>query len=608
MSNHLPKANPDSLRQTALGAIIGFSEATTGSQAWHGIPYAKAPIDDRRWKSPQPLTERWDTPREAIAYGPQACQQALHWEQDVVSSDTFTGSSYIGSEDCLYLNLWSPPFIPEAVPQGGDRLPVMVWIHGGGDIWGSGELNDGGHLAVKENIILVSFNYRLGAFGWLSHPALRASADNNEEASGNFGTLDMIQALRWVQDNISAFGGDPGCVTIFGCSAGAWNVLSLLESPLAQGLFHRAIVQGGWPRKATVVQAEHYYDDPEPGHPQSSKELLVQLVRQQLPTFSRAQAKAHCDAMTNEAVVDYLKQQSYEQLERAYLALEHRYREDYYTQEKIWDTKLGRHIPESSHSVPKLFCDGTVLPLSTIHKSIAHGNYNAVPVMLGTNRDESSMFQVIDPAFVSTEDGKRVIHDPVRYALTNDYVSKLWQRAGADEIADALTDAGNKAVYVYQFNWDQLPTVNGEDLNTLYGAAHGMECSALFYAAEIHGQPPHKSFYPVSAAIMSYWAQFARSGNPGQGSSQQLSPWLGWKDPNHTRHRMVLGSQSKNVTSQASEVQDYYQDKQALIKAIANDSRLTTNKQRLQLLYDIMDHAHTYFSYADYLLAAKAFQ
>src|SRR5262249_22798225 len=146
----------------------------------------------------------------------------------------------VGSEDCLYLNVYAPR---DAAP--GAALPVMVWIHGGGNTIGAGELYDGGNLATTEHVVVVTVNYRLGPFGWFRHAARPGDGTTPPERSGNFAVLDLVRALEWVRDDIAVFGGDPGRVTVFGESAGGTNTLLLLLAPQAQGLFHRAIVESG---------------------------------------------------------------------------------------------------------------------------------------------------------------------------------------------------------------------------------------------------------------------------------------------------------------------------------------------------------------------------
>ena len=196
---------------------------------FRAVPFAAPPVGELRWRAPQP-PQAWDGVRDARAIGPRCPQQN--------SFSTFAPGPM--SEDCLYLNLW--------VPRGGAKLPVMVWIHGGGYAAGSGTmaLYDGKALA-KRGVIVVTINYRLGRLGFFAHPALKAERDAKYpgEPMGLYGILDQIAALQWVRRNIEAFGGDPGNVTIFGESAGGGSVTQLMVSPLSKGLFARAISQSG---------------------------------------------------------------------------------------------------------------------------------------------------------------------------------------------------------------------------------------------------------------------------------------------------------------------------------------------------------------------------
>ena len=212
------------------GQIQGvLSELDPGIMAFKGVPYAAPPVGDLRWRPPAAVVA-WDGIKPAESPG-ATCIQAF-------------GGGDSQSEDCLFLNVWAPTEIDEP-------LPVMVWIHGGGYSMGSGggALQDGTHLGARD-VVVVSLNYRLNVFGFLAHPAL--SAESGHEASGNYGLMDMVAALEWVRDNVESFGGDPGRVTIFGESAGAGAVMSLLLVPQAKGLFHGAIAQSnyisGWDR------------------------------------------------------------------------------------------------------------------------------------------------------------------------------------------------------------------------------------------------------------------------------------------------------------------------------------------------------------------------
>lgn len=236
-----PPANPQSAMNTPAPPVASLTVTTDkgsvegvvelGVTAFKGIPYAAPPVGELRWREPQPL-DTWDGVRKADAFGPSCVQPS--------GSMAETNAGYAGpqSEDCLYINVWTPGADPNA------KRPVMVWIYGGAFVIGTSSLPaySGVPLAQK-GAVVVSFNYRLGQLGFFAHPALEAERPNGPM---NFGLLDQIAALRWVQQNIAAFGGDPNNVTIFGESAGAQSVLYLMASPVARGLFHKAIAQSSY--------------------------------------------------------------------------------------------------------------------------------------------------------------------------------------------------------------------------------------------------------------------------------------------------------------------------------------------------------------------------
>ncbi len=219
-------AAPSRVVQVDGGAIRGFRAGALS--VYRGIPFAAPPVGALRWRPPQPVLP-WRGVLECTRFRP-ACPQ-----QDVPGIGLCAPGPY--SEDCLYLNVWTPAHAP------AERLPVMVWIHGGGFVNGSGSLAGGGPdwLSRYGRVVVVSISYRLGIFGYFALPAL--SRESSRHVSGNYGLLDQIAALRWVQRNIGAFGGDARRVTVFGESAGAQSVVSLLVSPLSRGLFARAVAE-----------------------------------------------------------------------------------------------------------------------------------------------------------------------------------------------------------------------------------------------------------------------------------------------------------------------------------------------------------------------------
>jgi len=265
---HARTAHPGTRRRIAAGELVGSCEPD-GTFAWRGIRYAAAPAGDLRWRAPQPVTP-WSGVVEALTHGEIAPQYAgllapvpprLH-------------GTVIGNEDCLTLNIFAPGEAPTA-----RHRPVMVWIHGGANAAGTSATYDvARNYAAHDGIVVVSLNYRLGVLGWFCHPALiEADQATPEERSGNFGTLDLIAALRRVRKNIAAFGGDPDCVTIFGESAGAQNVLTLLASPLAAGLFHRAIAQSPVVDTFDVCEATERNNSPLESFRTSSREIAARL-------------------------------------------------------------------------------------------------------------------------------------------------------------------------------------------------------------------------------------------------------------------------------------------------------------------------------------------
>jgi len=213
--------------RTTAGLVKGTTAGNGKIGVYKTIPYAAPPVGELRWQAPRPAAP-WQGVRDATEFGPRCLQGQIF--ADIVFRDL--------SEDCLTLNVWTP------ASSAADRLPVMVWIHGGGFQAGAGaEPRHDGQAFARKGVVLVTINYRLGVFGFLAHPEL--TRESGRKASGNYGLLDQVAALRWVQENVAAFGGDPGNVTIFGESAGSFAVSALMASPLARGLFHKAIGESG---------------------------------------------------------------------------------------------------------------------------------------------------------------------------------------------------------------------------------------------------------------------------------------------------------------------------------------------------------------------------
>ena len=437
-------------RSTTSGTIVGTS-TSNGAHEWLGIPYAAPPVGDLRWKAPTPATG-WPDTWLALEAGP-VCTQIADLLSD--APEGLYGTS-IGSEDCLYMNIWAPPFSPGSVPTGGDRLPVMVWIHGGGNSIGDGGSYDGQFLAQMYNVILVSFNYRLGPFGWLTHPAL--ATGNALDDSGNYGTLDAVHVLDWVQDNIENFGGDPGNVTVFGESAGSRDTLAMMISPQATGKFHRAVAESGGISTTEVAEGWNYIEAG--GHSRSSREVINSLLIADGTAVDRDAAMVVQNAMTPAEVAAYLRGKgNYEIM-------------------NMYDGGYGGMI-----SWPHMFKDGTVFPTAdplTLFQDIA--TYNEVPLIIGSNRDESKLFMVLDPTFVYFVAGLPAgAKDQAFYALSSQYTTDAMKATSVDMIASTLSQTvGQPGVWAYRFDWDEEPIILGVDMGFLLGAGHGLEIAFVF--------------------------------------------------------------------------------------------------------------------------------
>tara|TARA_B100001971_G_scaffold56864_1_gene51876 strand:+ start:1409 stop:3226 length:1818 start_codon:yes stop_codon:yes gene_type:complete len=507
-----PLRSPSSQRTVENGEIVG-RQGKYETHAWLGIPYAAPPTGKLRWKAPR-RSDPWQGTYEALVAGDICPQRGL-------------GGELSGDEDCLFLNIWTQIVGASKVPSGSERLPVMFWIHGGGNSLGDGgtSLYDGSLMATEHDMVVVTINYRLGPFGWFRHPALSAANGSDADHSGNYGTLDVIQALKWVQNNISSFGGDPGNVTIYGESAGGFNVLTMMASPLAEGLFHRAIVQSGGLTIVPVVQGENYVDDEAAGHPFSSKEIVNNLLVKDATATDRDAAKALQESMTAAEIAAYLYGKSSAEIFAAY-----------------------QGSGSAMLNMPTLFGDGHVLPQGMPNRVLFadSSNYNAVPVILGTNRDEVRLFQMMSDALIDKLMGFPIgIKDEVAYDRASRYGSDRWKVTAVDEIATLMRRAQGDSVYVYRFDADDWRNLGFIDLQKLLGAAHAMEIPYVFG----NFPNPMRIVYPestveardlLSGSMMSYWAEFAYQGSPGSGRFGEQVEWTPWQNDDPNGPRLLL--------------------------------------------------------------------
>jgi para-nitrobenzyl esterase len=440
----------------------GLVEGTIedGLRVYRGIPYAAPPVGDLRWRAPQPAA-KWEGVRAATEYG-RACMQ----------TNAAIATLPPPSEDCLFVNVWAPP------TRSAERLPVMVWIHGGGFTAGTPaeQLYHAEWLAQK-GVVVVSVGYRLGVFGFLAHPEL--SAENDRRVSGNYGLLDMIAGLQWVQRNIAAFGGDPGQVTVFGESAGAIAVSQLCASPLAKGLFHRAISESGGSFGPV-------------GAGGGAGENMLSLV-------SAEQAGAAWAQSLGAARIADLRKLPADKLQEASRG----------KRGLAWPIADGHVIPGDQYSLYEA------------------GKYHDVPVLIGYNSDEGATFgaPASQAAYV---DGVRQRYGPFADKLLAAYPGG--DTPTATKTARDLTrdtafgwhtwtwarlqkKTGKSNVFLYYF--DEHPEYPVASPREGFGAAHASELPYLFRQLREHGRPPATpQDEAMSDLLRTYWTNFAKTGDP----------------------------------------------------------------------------------------------
>ena len=493
------------LRQTRFGCVAGYVDHIRKVMVWKGIPYAAPPIGSRRWKAPID-PEPWSQVR-VTKTDPTPCAQLVYeptWiRQPIVH----------GSEDCLYLNVFRPD--TDEV-----NLPVYFWIHGGGNNSGCAAEYAMENFARKSNTVVVVVQYRLNVFGFFTHPALRAEA-SPEEASGNFGALDQIKALQWVQDNINGFGGNPANVTVAGESAGAHNVSALLISPLSRGLFHRAIMQSGFMRWDSREQADAI----------SARTLEVAY---RLKGRSPAPAAELWSKLNTEELVQ------------------------------------GHAGGPGETAVPlgNQIEDGCVIP-GNLLSLFEEGRYARVPILMGTNARETGLTSVLlPPLYPGMPDyrdlnqvsyGRRSLdsvlpspRDRHLYDKANFYGSLFWRTAHTDEFSRRI--AQHQDIYTYSFEWGDDASRPG-DLGFIYGAAHGTEIP--FFHGNVDDESVQTSMpwavlngmttanrpgrIELSRAIVEYVAEFVRSGTPNARSSG-LPQWHPWSNAPGGPKCLALGA------------------------------------------------------------------
>ncbi len=457
---------------------------------WYDIPFAKPPVGDLRWRAPEPLdaTPQLISRRTEPAICPQQAGSVSGVE----------GDAAIGAEDCLYLDVTAPV-------SGTEPLPVMVWIHGGGNTTGHKNTYDFSRFVAEQKVVVVTINYRLGPLGWFAHPALGDAPGT----IANFGTLDIIAALGWVKRNIGAFGGDVDNVTIFGESAGGHNVFTLLASPLSEGLFHKAISQSGYVRSLSPRQAHN-------------REREFAEIDRGSWEFTEALGLSN-DTVTAES----LRSLSTNDIITTFYDL------------------------SSDHSSPGIINDGVVIPTEGFAAALGNPKYAkpSVPVMAGANNEEVTLWIGLNRYFVNASypltkwlPPKVSLKNPEMYKFWVRQRSEGWKAQGVDRPLMSLEAAGYESLYAYRYDWNDQKDSFLINFSEVLGAAHASEISfiqgkAMYGPIGSYMYPDTDSARDMTDIMMSAWANFARDGAPGEVKGDAWAPFSAMAP-----HYMVLDS------------------------------------------------------------------
>ena len=536
--------------ETDTGNIYGYLKNKVIN--WDDIPYAEPPVGSLRWMAPRPL---------GIEYKNKIIQPQDNnfCVQEPSGMGGVDGENYFsGTEDCLYLDIKGPQKTLNQL------LPVMFWIHGGGNTTGLKDLYDFSSMVKNYNVIVVTINYRLGPFGWFTHPSIQGLQTDIDKSS-NFGTLDIIAALRWVRTNISSFGGDPNNITIFGESAGGHNVLSLLVSKQAKGLFHKAISQSGYTTSFSLEDAyKQLQNSPTSNH--SSWKIVNKIFSDNSIKISQELNKQETrKILKNLPAKEFFK---------------------YYANRP------------SYQDIPLLTSDDIVIPKIGLTKSLSRAEHvNIVPTIAGSNKDEVKLwlasakyFVDLDYSFLGSIFGvpKVVLNDKDAFNLFNSYRSRAWKIRGVDIPLRSLYYSGNKDLYAYRYDWDDHRRFIIADFRELIGAAHATEIPLLTgnnklvgdYGFLIYPKGPSKRF--TSNNMMQFWTNFAKYGEPG--TSSNGVEWKKYSGEKNTPSTYMVLDNRRNLKM--------HKDKftfSSLIRDLYKENALT-NTEKCVVLFQILTY------------------
>jgi para-nitrobenzyl esterase len=517
--------NHDTIAKTDYGKLRGYVDEDKDVLVWKGVPYARPPVRELRWAAPLD-PEHWHGVRDATSPA-KMCTQLLTTDLWIRTGAVDPDSS----EDCLYVDIYRP----ERPAYHNERLPVYVWIHGGSNNFGSARQYDGSVLAAESDVVVVVVQYRLGPIGWFYHPALQTGGADILSDSGNFGTLDHAQVLKWIHKNIDAFGGNPYNVTVTGESAGAHNTMNMVISPLGKRLFHHAMSESGGMQTVTTASARTSAND--------YIEKLLMYKAGVIPPVSAATR-----AIYTQVRID---------MENAGTL------EAYLRGKTAGDFFLAIYTYGSVPTFPAIE-DGTVMPVGGWIPAIQAGKYNKMPIILGSNEYESKSFmplygKLLKPAPpngygvpsgpyswfdlihvlrnttpptppLTVDDVLLQQDDKDTYELAGYYGSQNWKAKYVDTVAHELAKVQDD-VYAYLFKWGGKGS-GPSPFDFIYGAGHASEIDFFFGGDQgLFGYP----FVPANEAgrkdlqhaMMEYLANFAYTGNPNDDFSFHTQ-WKKW--------------------------------------------------------------------------------
>ena len=505
------------VRETHVGTICG-KQWDDHTIAWLGVPYAKPPVHTLRWKAPQdPL------PWHDILQTDQFSKPCMQYGGLLLKLDSDIIGQPVGCEDCLYLNIWRPNTTDI-------NLPVILFIHGGLNVIGEAatSLYHGANLARKSNMIVITVNFRLGIFGWFACDVLKTGDPLDD--SGNYGLLDIIHALKWVQTNINAFGGDQQNITLMGESAGAFNIISLLASPLAKGLFHKAFAISPIISLFSAPMSMGYH---------KAKKNIVRLLKKDKLAMSSKDAHKLIAQKGTSWCADYLRSKDATELLLSTQKL---------SAFGVNDIGLTIDIFGGNR-----FSDGSVIPIN-FKETFQQGQTHPIPIIIGSTSDEMRIFEIAlgifskidnyqlcsliqsfepDTSQVNLSDVVPFYYQWIYQFVGSSIGSLLFEKLGIDPIANCLCQTQD--VYVFKFTWHEMPP----PFDFLIGASHmtplpfifgnfQRDINSIFRFAWCKSNEIERE--QLSDKIMAYLSNFARTGSPNAPEQNERPFWTPWKN------------------------------------------------------------------------------